>query len=152
MNQIKYYLLSLVIVVLTALPAHAEEALNFAKQYIYAIGSESSQDQYASYMIQPIQDQFKKKPEKKEREFQTAVRMHETFLEDGSIETTPSASSKMNGKIMVYTYTLNNTYPMTRIYPKSSMTDFVLTEYQIVMQQENDTWKVTGESFVGTQP
>ena len=131
--------------------AYAESALASARKYIQSINRSSTQEQYLSYWIQPAQDHLLAKPEKLTREFERAIKMHEVFLVDGSADTTPTASSEMQGTITVYTYQLSSSIPMSTIYPSSSQTDFVLTEYQIVMQQENGIWKVTGETFVGTK-
>ena len=123
-------------------PVFAENGLDQAHHYINKINSESTKEEFVSFWVKPIQERVFNTPEKLDRAFNEAVKMHKVFLSDNSANNTPTVFSPMEGTVS-YTFLLNNTIPMNYIYPNSSHTETSISEYQITMQIENGVWKVT---------
>lgn len=94
------------LILLNASNAHAEEPLEFVKRYITKISKTSAPEYYSKFWREKVRKHLHNTSEKLQKEFGASVEMHEYFLRNGSIESSPQVSS-WEGQANVISYPIS---------------------------------------------
>ena len=85
------------------------------------------------------------------KELMSSARMHELFLINGSLDSSPTQTELQKG-VISYTYKLTKPISVAKADHKALLfPGWIYREFQITVEKEQGAWVVSGESFVGVE-